>query len=147
MLSQELIRCHCIRSLIECNMTINSDSPEANIYSTKFFDHILNMCQVFGIRENSLFFRHYEFWFNFGVNRSVHKSTEAQFILFVNPFFIICQVFIHINKPYIFQADILLIYHIYKIRILSYRTYRADKYCILTKSIFTFDFFYHFICH
>ena len=65
----------------------------------------------------------------------------------LNPFFLIIQIFIHINKPDIFQADAFLIYHFYKKRILSYRTHRTNKYCFLTFFIMHFNFFCHFFCH
>ena len=73
--------------------------------------------------------------------RNIFRMFDA------DPFFIIIQIFIHVNKPYIFQADILLINHIYKIWILSYRTYRTDKYCFFSLFVMFSDLIHHFNCH
>ena len=99
------------------------------------------------IRKYSVIFRHYQFRTDFIINRTLHKSSETQRMIFGNPLFFIVQIFIHIDKPHIFQTDILLINHIHKIRILSYRAYRTDKYCLLSLCIMHLNLVHHFNCH
>ena len=128
-------------------MAIDADASKANINTAQFFNQLRNIFYIFRIWKYSLFFRHNQFRINLTIYGSVHKSTETQRMCFRNPFLIIIQILIHIDKPYIFQTDFFLIYHFYKIRILSYRTYRTNKYSFLSFCIIFLNFLCHFLCH
>ena len=64
-----------------------------------------------------------------------------------NPFPVIVQIFVHVDKPYILQADPLFIDHVHKIGILSHRSHRADQYRTPVLLLIRQDLFCHLFCH
>ena len=132
---------------IKSHMAVNADSSKGNIHASQLFNQFWDPFRIKRIRKYPLFFGHHKLWAYPVIYGTVHKAPKAQRMILRHPALLIIQIFVHIDKPYIFKTDILLIYQIHKIRILSHRPYRTDKDGVLSLCIMSFDLFCHLLCH
>ena len=139
----ELLRRQFVLRLVKGQVPVDPDAAEADVHAAQLVDQLPHPVRVLRIREDTLLLGHDQLRFDLGIDRSVHKSPETQGMLMVDPLEIICQILIHIQEPDIFQADVLLIDRVNKVRILADGPHRTYEYGAFTQRVFSLDL----ICH
>ncbi len=143
----KLLRRQLVLGLVEGQVAVDADAAEADVHSAQRLNRPPHMLRVPGVRKNPLALRHHQLRLDFAVHRPVHEAPEAERVGFVDPLLLIGEIFVHIQEPYVFQADIFLVDHIHKKGILSHRTHRTDEYRFLAQCVFPLDLLRHFPGH
>ena len=127
-------------------MAVDADPADCQIDAAQPLDQGRQRGWLCRIGKNPLIFRHDQRRIDAGIHLALHKPAEGKPVFRVDPFVVLVQIFVHVQKPGVFQADAALVDKTREDGILSHRPDRTDEHGALVPRVFLLDHGQHIQC-